>query len=77
MPVTGTPDTDDYGTSFVLWDNLWGTNYVMWWPMGAPNSTYADSLARRDSAEDFSRLNARRCTAKAWIFIPAYCSAIP
>merc|ERR1711969_338504 len=44
VPVTGTPDTDGYGTSFVLWDNLWGTNYVMWWPFAAPNATYADSL---------------------------------
>ena len=32
---------------------------------------------RRDFAEDFSRLKARRCTAMAWIFIPAYCFAIP
>ena len=32
--------------------------------------------ARRDSAEDFSRLNALLLfTATAWIFIPAYCSA--
>ena len=34
-------------------------------------------LARRDSAEDFSRLNALLCTATDWIFIPAYCFAIP
>ena len=33
--------------------------------------------ARRDSAEGFSRLKARRCTAMAWIFIPAHCLAIP
>ena len=25
----------------------------------------------------FCRLKARRCTAMAWIFIPAYCFAIP
>ena len=37
--------------------------------------TFAD--ARRDSAEDFSRLNALLFTAMAWIFIPAYCFAIP
>ena len=36
-----------------------------------------DDDARRDSAEDFCRLKARRaCTAMAWIFIPAYCFAI-
>ena len=33
--------------------------------------------ARQDSAEDFSRLNALLCTATDWIFIPAYCSALP
>ena len=32
--------------------------------------------ARRDSAEDFSRLKSRRCTAVDWNFIPAYCFAI-
>ena len=32
--------------------------------------------ARRDSAEDFCRLKARRCTAMGSIFIPAYCFAI-
>ena len=32
--------------------------------------------ARHDSAEDFSRLKAARCTAMAWVFIPAYCFAI-
>ena len=35
------------------------------------------SVARRDSAEDFSRLNALLFTAVAWIFIPVYCFAIP
>jgi len=29
--------------------------------------------ARHDSAEEFCRLNARLCTAMAWIFIPAHC----
>ena len=32
--------------------------------------------ARHDSAEDFYRLKARRCTAMSRIFIPAYCFAI-
>ena len=34
-------------------------------------------LARRDSAEHFSRLDALIFTATTWIFIPAYCFAIP
>ena len=33
-------------------------------------------VARRDSAEDFSRLNALLFTATGWIFIPANCFAI-
>ena len=33
--------------------------------------------ARHDSAEDFSRLDALLFTAMAWIFIPAYCFAVP
>ena len=37
----------------------------------------ADALARHDSAEDFSRLDALLFTAMAWIFIPAYCFARP
>jgi len=34
-PTNSTPDTDKYGVSNVLWDNLWGTNYIMWWPFAA------------------------------------------
>mgnify|MGYP002039486777 CR=1 FL=1 len=33
--------------------------------------------ARQDSAENFSRLDALLFTATAWIFIPAYCFAVP
>ncbi len=35
----------------------------------------AKRAARRDSAEDFSRLNALLCTAMDRILIPAYCFA--
>ena len=35
------------------------------------------TLARLVSAEDFSRLDALLFTATAWIFIPAYCFALP
>ena len=34
-------------------------------------------IARQVSAEDFSRLGALFFTAMAWIFIPAYCFALP
>ena len=33
--------------------------------------------ARHDSAEHFSRKKVQHCTAMGWIFIPAYCFAIP
>ena len=43
-PVNVTADTATYGSSFVLWDNLWGTNYVMWWPFEQPPpASYARS----------------------------------
>ena len=32
------PDVDTYGVSSVLWNNLWGTNYVQWYPF---NRDYA------------------------------------
>merc|ERR1712086_175554 len=45
-PVTKDPDVATYGASFVLWDNLWGTNYVMWWPFVVPPpEPYASSSA--------------------------------
>merc|ERR1712080_507657 len=31
-PTNSTPDISRYGVSSVLWDNLWGTNYIMWYP---------------------------------------------
>ena len=46
---------------------------------GRPNATtWCPPLARQDSAEDFSRLDALRLfTAMDRIFIPAYCFALP
>eukprot|EP00041_Stephanoeca_diplocostata_P034203 m.1150901 g.1150901 ORF g.1150901 m.1150901 type:complete len:780 (+) comp24479_c0_seq2:116-2455(+) len=35
-PVHNDANTTGHGSSFVLWDNLWGTNYVMWWPFQQP-----------------------------------------
>jgi hypothetical protein len=32
VPLTADPDIKGYGASFCLWNNLWGTNYVMWYP---------------------------------------------
>ena len=36
IPTNKTADVDDHGVSFVMWDNLWGTNYVQWWPFVVP-----------------------------------------
>jgi len=35
-PTNMSAKTDEYGASHVLWDNLWGTNYIMWWPFVVP-----------------------------------------
>lgn len=35
-PVHVNADVETYGAGFVLWDNLWGTNYIMWWPFEQP-----------------------------------------
>jgi hypothetical protein len=44
IPTNETADIDDYGMSFVLWDNLWGTNYVQWWPFVVPPpAAYSES----------------------------------
>ena len=40
-------------------------------------ANFGEGLARHASAEDFCRLKAPCCTAMDWIFIPAYCFAIP
>lgn len=36
------PDVAERGMSFNLFNNLWGTNYVMWYPFGSesPNIRY-------------------------------------
>jgi hypothetical protein len=32
VPLAESPNIKEYGASFCLWNNLWGTNYVMWYP---------------------------------------------
>jgi hypothetical protein len=34
-PVQPQPDTADFGASFVVYDNLWGVNYILWFPFNA------------------------------------------
>jgi len=38
-PVDATPDVKKYGANAILWDNLWGTNYVMWYPFAAESAS--------------------------------------
>jgi len=41
-PVHGDVDMD-IGVNFILWNNLWNTNYIMWWPYDTPpDKPYAD-----------------------------------
>ena len=42
-PVDKNVSTEDDGASFLLWDNLWGTNYVMWWPFNPAPPPYSAS----------------------------------
>ena len=60
-PVNTTGDTRSSGSSFVLWDNLWGTNYVMWWPFVVPpppayaaSSRYFPTRSNSDMLSRFS-----------------------
>ena len=43
IPTNVDPNPEAFGSSFVLWDNLWGTNYVMWWPFPPPPVEYSMS----------------------------------
>ena len=42
-PTDTNPNPNAAGSSFVLWDNLWGTNYIMWWPFSPPPKEYEKS----------------------------------
>ena len=53
-----------------------GANAVVAAIRNVPNVA-SDATARHDFTDDFCRLKAQRCTAMDWIFILAYCFAIP
>ena len=38
VPMNAPPKLSD-GVSSLLWDNLWGTNYIMWVPFANASST--------------------------------------
>ena len=47
-PIQPQPDTADFGASFVVFVNLWGVNYILWFPF---NATAPEAFA--SSAEYF------------------------
>ncbi len=56
-PTNATANTAAYGASHVLWDNLWGTNYIMWWPFVVPPpAPYGESATYfpQDGNNDFA-----------------------
>jgi hypothetical protein len=38
VPTNAYPDFGDAGVHVCLWDNLWGTNYIMWYPFNAADA---------------------------------------
>ena len=40
-PIHEDPDMEE-GASFLLYDNIWNTNYVFWWPYEVPGVTYGN-----------------------------------
>ena len=60
-PPKVSPRAAAYGASHVLWDNLWGTNYIMWWPFVVPppapfgeSATYFPQDGNNDFAARFT-----------------------
>ena len=46
-PIHGATDVSQ-GASFLLWDNIWNTNYVFWWPYDtASPEVVTDNVAFR------------------------------
>merc|ERR1719329_1044525 len=39
-PTDQLPNITEHGASFVLWNNVWGTNYVQWFPFDAKDATF-------------------------------------
>jgi MFS family permease len=40
-PIHAQPDMGE-GASFMLYDNIWNTNYVFWWPFETPGKNHAN-----------------------------------
>merc|ERR1712050_318565 len=52
-PTNKRPDILHHGFSSVLWNNIWGTNYVMWFPFDDADATFMQRWAL--SIEKFNR----------------------
>jgi hypothetical protein len=44
-PIHAQPDMSE-GASFLLWDNVWNTNYINWWPYETPGVNFGNSTYR-------------------------------
>jgi hypothetical protein len=44
-PIHRQPDMG-FGASFMLFDNIWNTNYINWWPFATPGVNYGNSTFR-------------------------------
>ena len=44
-PIHRQPDMS-YGASLMLFDNIWNTNYINWWPFAVPGENYGNSTFR-------------------------------
>jgi len=45
-PIHGNPNLSE-GASFLLWNNIWNTNYVFWWPYNVPQNQTTDHIVFR------------------------------
>ena len=41
IPIHDDPDMEQ-GASFLLYNNIWNTNYVFWWPYEVPGQAYGN-----------------------------------
>jgi hypothetical protein len=44
-PIHDQPNISE-GASFLLWDNIWNTNYINWWPYSESGINYGNSTFR-------------------------------
>lgn len=48
VPIHAQPDLLE-GASFLLWNNIWNTNYIFWWPYDTPDDQMSKDIVFRFS----------------------------